>query len=120
MHDSDDTGIVFLQDHLMREWKFGHVHLGMPYSKFGTDGINLSILVLKLMKDFNMEDKVIAYTSNEGYNLKMCQDAMEWNIPNTAIYRTQKLCFVKIVLTMRYKVHARQPFWIESPRITRA
>ena len=53
-----------LQAHRVCAWKYKHVRLGIPYSKIGTDGINISITVLKLMEDFIIQDKVIAYTSN--------------------------------------------------------
>ena len=64
MDDLYDRGISPLQAHGVCAWKYEHVHLGMPYSKIGTDGINLSIPVLKLMEDFTIQDKVIAYKSN--------------------------------------------------------
>ena len=43
-----------LQDHGMCAWKYEHGHLGMPYLKVGTYGINISILVLKLMWYFTI------------------------------------------------------------------
>ena len=47
---------------------------------------------------------------------------MHWReIFQTRKFATQnKLCFDNIVLPMCYKVHARQPFWIAIPRMTRA
>ena len=67
---------------------YKHVHLGMPYSNVETYDINTSIPVLKLMGDFTIQDKIIAYTSNEGYNLNTCQDTLEGKYTNSAIYRT--------------------------------
>ena len=93
MDDSDDGGIFSLQAHVMCVWKYEHVHLGMLYSKVGTDDIDLNILVLKLMEDFTIQDKFIAYTSNGGYNLKTFQDALEGKVTNAAIYRTQQTMF---------------------------
>ena len=97
--------------------KYKYVHLGIPYSKVGTDSINISIPILKLMEDFTIQDKLVAYTSDGGYNLKTCKDAL---LQTLQFIAHKKLCFEKIVSSMRYKVHARQPFWIESPRMTRA
>ena len=62
---------ISLQYHGMCEWVYEHVHLAMPYSIFGTDGINISITVLKLMEYFTIQDKFIAYKSGGGSNLKM-------------------------------------------------
>ena len=82
-----------LQAHGMCEWKYDHVHLGMPNSKVVTDGINISIPFLKLMEGFTIQEKFIAYTSDGGYNLKMCQDALEGKVTNATIYRTQQNMF---------------------------
>ena len=73
--------------------KYKYVHLGIPYSKVGTDSINISIPILKLMEDFTIQDKFVAYTSDGGYNLKTCQDALEGKVTNSAIYCTQKTMF---------------------------
>ena len=70
MDDLEYGGISALQYHGMCAWKYENVYLGIPYSKVGTDGINISISVLKLMDDFTIQDKVIAYMSNGGSNLK--------------------------------------------------
>ena len=93
MDDSEDVWIPPLQAHIMCAWKYKHVHLGMPYSKVGTDGSSLSIPVLKLMEDFTIQDKVITYKSNGRYNFKTCQDVLEGKFTNTIIYRTQKTMF---------------------------
>ena len=77
MDDLEDRGFFFLQGHGMCAWKYKNVHLGITYSKVGTDGINISIPVLKLMDNFTIQYKVIAYTSDRGCNLKTFQDALE-------------------------------------------
>ena len=79
-----------LQYHGKCARKYEYVHLVMAYSKVGTDGINISITVLKLIEDFTIQDKFIAYMINGGYNLKTYQDALEGKITNAAIYRTQQ------------------------------
>ena len=73
--------------------KYEHVHLGMPYSKVGTDGINISTPVLKLIEDFTIQDKVIEYTIKGVYNLKMIQDSLEVKFTNAEIYCTQQTIF---------------------------
>ena len=45
--------------------------------KVGTDRINLIIRVLQLMDYFTIQEKVIAYTSDGGYNCKTCRDSLE-------------------------------------------
>ena len=47
MDDSKYREIIFLQSHGMCAWKYYNLHLGIPYSKVGTDGINIIIPVLK-------------------------------------------------------------------------
>ena len=93
MDDLDDGEFFSLQAYGIFARKYEYVHLGIPHSKFGTDGINLSIPVLKLMENFTIQDKVIAYTSYGGYNLKTCQDTLDVKVINAAIYCTQKTMF---------------------------
>ena len=45
------------------------------------------------MEYFTIQDKVIAYMSDGGSNLKTCQDALKRKVTNTAIYRTQQTMF---------------------------
>ena len=45
------------------------------------------------MKYFTIQDKVIAYMSDGGSNLKRCQDSLEGKVTNNAIYRTQQTMF---------------------------
>ena len=52
-----------LQAHEMCACKYEYVHLIISYSKVGTDGVNISIPVFKLMEDTTIQDKVIAYSS---------------------------------------------------------
>ena len=58
--------IFSLQAHVMCARKYEHVHLGIPYSNVNTDGINLNIPVLKLMEDFIIQNKAIAYKIDGG------------------------------------------------------
>ena len=92
----------------------------MPYSKAGTDSINLSISVLELMEYFTIQDKFVMCTINGGYNLKTFQDVLEVKVTNTAIYITHQTMFVQDYFSLHYKLHARQTFWIASRGMIRA
>ena len=70
----------------MHAWKYDSVHLGIPYSKVGSDDTNLIIPVLKIIQDFTIQEKVIACTINGGYNMKACQDVLWVKVTNTTIY----------------------------------
>ena len=113
MDDSDDRGISPLQAHRVWAWKYKHVRLGIPYSKIGTDGINISITVLKLMEDFTIQYKVVVHKSYGGPNLNTQQDELEGKVTNTNIYITQKTMFWQFFSPMHYKVHTRQPFVLQ-------
>ena len=102
MDDSDDRRNVFLQAHGIFVWKYKHIHLGIPYSKVVTDGINLNIPVFKLMEDFTIQDEFILNTRNGGYNFNICQDALEGKVKNSVVYYIQqtmfrKYCFVHVL-----------------------
>ena len=86
--------IIFpLQAHGLCVWKYEHVHPKMPYYKVINDGINISITVLKSMKNFTIKEKFIAYTINGASTVNTCQDALEGKVTNTAIYRTLQTNF---------------------------
>ena len=65
MNYLDDGENLHLQAHGVCVWKYEYVHLVMAYSKVGTDGINISIRVLKLVEDFTIQDKFIARMCDE-------------------------------------------------------
>ena len=79
------------------------MHLGIPYSKVETYGINISITILKLTWDFKIQEKFITYTTDGGYNFKMCQDSLAGKFTNTKIYCTQQTTFQQY-----FFVHALQ------------
>ena len=54
---------------------------------------SIKIPILKLMEDFTVQYKVIAYKSNGGSNLKTCQYSLEGKVNNTTIYHTQQTMF---------------------------
>ena len=103
----------------MCAWKYYNLHLGIPYSKVGTDGINIIIPVLKW--------KILPFNTNSS-RIRAMEDSiwirarMHWRekLQTPQFTAHNKLCFKNIVLPMRYKVHARQPVWVTSLRITRA
>ena len=83
--DSEDGGNFTLQAHGMCAWIYKHVHLGMPYSKVGTDGINPSIPVLELMDYFTTQYNL--YMSNGQVTLNLAN----WQeMPNRAEFK--RLC----------------------------
>ena len=91
------TEIFSLNAHgiLKKESTFNptHVHLGMPYSKNGTDGTNLSKVIARQVIDNGVNNMVVAYTSDGGSNLKTCQDNLDTLVSNADIFRTPKELF---------------------------
>ena len=63
-----------------------HAHLGMPWSKGGTDGQSLSIAVKSCVDKFGLQNKVLCYTSDGGGNLKTCKDNLDKVVTNGAIF----------------------------------
>lgn len=70
-----------------------HAHLGMPYSKNGTDGTNLSKTIARQVMDNDVNNMVVAYTSDDGSNLKTYQDNLDIMVSNADIFRTPKELF---------------------------
>ena len=63
-----------------------HVHLGMPWSANGTDGASLAIPVGECIQIFNLQNKVVSYTSDGGSNLKTCKEALDLKVNNSAVF----------------------------------
>jgi hypothetical protein len=63
-----------------------HTHLGMPWSKGGTDGQSLSVAVKSCIDKFHLRSKVISYTSDGGGYLNEM-------VSNDAIFNPSKSIF---------------------------
>lgn len=70
-----------------------HVHLGMPWSKSGTDGQSLSIAVGSCISNYGLNKKVIGYCSDGGRNLKTCKDELDKTVNNGDVFSPPKPLF---------------------------
>jgi len=70
-----------------------HLHLGMPWSKSGTDGQSLSVAVESCINKYSLEKKVIGYCSDGGGNLKTCKEELDKTVNNSDVFFPPKPLF---------------------------
>jgi len=71
---------------LNAQYQLYNVHLGMPYSRGGTDGQNLAIAVKKTIDEMQLATKVISYTQDGGSNLVTCKRALDATVDNSNFF----------------------------------
>jgi hypothetical protein len=65
----------------------------MPWSKGGTDGQSLSVVMKSCIDKFHPRSKVISYTSDGGGILKTCKDYLDEMVSSDAIFNPSKPIF---------------------------
>ena len=80
----------------------------MPWCKGGADGQSLSVAVKSCIKNFGLQNKVIAYWSDGDSNLKTCKTELNKTANNAAVFNPPKPLFeaqcLAHVLSGAYKV----------------
>ncbi len=82
--------IFSLNAHFIHEGKKHQLHLGMPWSRGGTDGQKLAYAVEECISEFNLGTKVIGYTCDGGSNLKTCKLQLDEKVSNSSIFNPPK------------------------------
>ena len=85
--------IFSLNGTVMKDWNLKVIHLGMPWCVEGTDGQQLSSSVRDCLKVFNIQDKIVSYTSDGGSNLKACKNALDMSVTNSMVFGPMKRVF---------------------------
>ena len=62
-----------------------NTHIGMP-STTTTDGVALSLSVMEVVENFDLEAKIVGITSGSGGNLRVCREALESKYTNDSVF----------------------------------
>ena len=79
----------------------------MP-STTATDGVSLSLSVMKVVENFGLEAKIVGITSDSGGNLRVCREALEAKYTNDSVFPSPSPYSSWSVLHIYYQELARQ------------
>jgi hypothetical protein len=85
--------VLSLEVHYVTGITKAQTHLGMTWSKGGTDGQSLSMAIKSCIDKFHLRQKVICYTLDGRDNLKMFKDNLDEAVSNDAIFNPSKPIF---------------------------